>query len=378
MQFKDIINQNRIKHNLIELFNSGKMPHAVLFLGKEGVGGLPLSIAFAQYVFCENKTKEDSCGQCSACRKVAKLVHPDLHLSFPTIGGKPNLSQNYLPQFRTFFDQSPYENNYNWLQSIQAGNKQGNIAADECREIINRLNLTAFEGGYKIQIIWLPEYLGKEGNILLKLLEEPPNKTFLILVAEEEEAILNTILSRTQKIMLSPLSPVAISERLCEKLGAEPARALQIAQAAGNNYAKAVSLYHNSGHNDWMPVLKEWFNAIFTNNAIIMTKWVDEMGKAGREQQKHFLLFAQQILAEALRLSLAPNYKPALIAEGLSFAEKLAQKNLSSSFFEKMILAIEKTVYHIERNAHGKTQLLHLSLQIQYFIKGVTLEAFPS
>src|SRR5690606_26038094 len=181
------------------------------FLGKEGVGGLPLAISFAQYIFCENKSQDDSCGQCASCLKIAKLMHPDLHFTFPTIGAKPNFSKNYLPQFRDFVRQTPYAGAFDWLQSIQAENKQGNISADECRDIIDRLNLTAFESGYKIQIIWRPEYLGKEGNMLLKLIEEPPENTLIFLVAENEEDILNTILSRTQKVLLPPLSAADIA-----------------------------------------------------------------------------------------------------------------------------------------------------------------------
>lgn len=373
MPFKEVINQEKIKQNLIGLFNSGRLPHALLFLGKEGVGGLPMAIAFAQYIFCENKTEGDSCGVCNACLKVKKLAHPDLHLTFPIISSKPNLSKNFLPQFREFFQQTPYANIYDWLQFIQAENKQGNISADECRDIINRLNLTSFESGYKIQIIWRPEFLGKEGNILLKLIEEPPQKTLLFLIAEKEEDILNTILSRTQKIILPPLKPTDLANALTERFGIEQRRALQIAHVSENSYAQALHLYHNSGQNDWLPVLRDWFNAVFTFNAIATSKWVDELAKAGREQQKNFLKFAQEFLAHVLRMTLAADYQPPLIAEELDLAQKLAKRQLPVSVFEEMNEAISKTIYHIVRNAHSKTQLLFLSIQMQYLIKGSKL-----
>ncbi|HET8573887.1 MAG TPA: hypothetical protein VFL76_08445 [Edaphocola sp.] len=374
MQFKEVINHPGVKKHLISLFHSGRMPHALLFLGKEGVGGLPMAIAFAQYIFCDNKSEDDSCGQCSSCLKIAKLMHPDLHFTFPTIGAKPNLSRNYLPQFRDFVRQSPYAGSFDWLQSIQAENKQGNISADECRDIIDRLNLTAFESGYKIQVIWRPEYLGKEGNILLKLIEEPPDNTLIFLVAENEEDILNTILSRTQKIMLPPLSAKDIATALRQRLSVEERRAMQIAQVSDNSYAKALFIYHNSGQNDWMPVLRDWFNAIFTFSPLLTNAWVDDMAKNGREQQKHFLIFAQQMLNHVLRLTLVPGSKLPLIEEELDFARKLAKRQLPFPVFEHMQEAIQKAVYHIERNAHAKTQLLFLSLQMQYLIKGEKLE----
>lgn len=374
MQFKKVINQLRIKKHLIGLFHSGRMPHALLFLGKEGVGGLPMAISFAQYIFCENKSEDDSCGECPACLKIAKLMHPDLHFTFPSIGAKPNLSRNYLPQFRDFVRQSSYAGVFDWLQSIQAENKQGNISADECRDIIDRLNLTAFESGYKIQIIWRPEYLGKEGNMLLKLIEEPPENTLIFLVAENEEDILNTILSRTQKVLLPPLSASDIAAALHDRLGLETRQAMQIAQVSDNSYAKALYIYHNSGQNDWMPVLRDWFNAIFTFSPLLTNAWVDDMAKNGREQQKHFLIFAQQMLSHVLRLTLVPDSELPLIEEEMNFARKLAKRQLPFPVFEHFQEAIQKTVYHIERNAHPKTQLFFLTLQMQYLIKGGKLE----
>lgn len=333
-----------------------------------------MAIAFAQYIFCENKTETDSCGECSACLKIKKLAHPDLHLTFPTIGAKPNLSKNFLPQFREFFRQTPYAAAFDWLQFIQAENKQGNISADECREMIDRLNLTAFESGYKIQIIWRPEFLGKEGNILLKLIEEPPQKTLLFLVAENEEDILNTILSRTQKIVLPPLTPKDIADALCQRFQVNERQALQVAHISENSYSQALSLYHNSGQNDWMPYLRDWFNAIFTFNAEMTSKWVDDMAKLGREQQKHFLVFAQELLTHVFRLTLSPAYQPALIADELNLVQKLAKRQMDISVFESIDETITKTIYHIERNAHSKTQLLYLSLQMQYLIKGAKLQ----
>jgi DNA polymerase-3 subunit delta' len=378
MQFKEVIGQELAKKGLLNLWHSEKLPHALMLVGKEGTGGLSMALALAQFIFCENKQANDSCGDCPGCHKVQKLAHPDLHLSFPSIPPKPGhkaSSKVYMNDFREFMKQSPYGSTFDWLQFINAENKQGNITAEECRDIIDTLNLTAFEGGYKIQVIWRPEYLGKEGNILLKLIEEPPQRTLILMIVEDLEDVLNTILSRTQQVHLLPLTPVEIGEYLVSKHQIEPRRAAQVAQLADGNFAHALQLLQYSG-NDLLVPLREWFNGIFTNNGLTLNKWVEDMGKTGREQQKNFLLFTQQLLAHALRMSLIPNHIPALPEDEAVFAGKLAQRKFSPEIYQAIDAAINKTVYHIERNAHSKTQLLHLSIQMQYLIQGLELKAF--
>lgn len=378
MHFRDVTGQSLAKEGLLNLWHSGKMPHALMMVGKEGTGGLPLALALIQYIFCEDKQERDSCGCCPSCTKIQKLAHPDLHISFPSIPPKPGQkasSKAYMNEFREFVHQSPYGSTFDWLQFINAENKQGNITAEECRDIIDALNLTAFEGGYKVQLIWRPEYLGKEGNILLKLIEEPPPHTLILMVAEELEDVLKTILSRTQQVHLLPLTPTEITNTLVSRNGTEPRRAAQVAQLAEGSYTNALQLLHYTG-NDLLAPLREWFNGIFTHNGITINKWVEDMAKTGREQQKNFLLFSQQLLAHALRMTLIPGFSPALPEDEAVFAGKLAQRNFSPEIFRQMDEAINKTIYHIERNAHSKTQLLFLSLQMQYFIQGQELKVF--
>ena len=280
-----------------------------------------------------------------------------------------------MSEFREFVKQTPYGSTYDWLQYINAENKQGNITAEECREIIDTLNLTAFEGGYKIQIIWRPEYLGKEGNILLKLIEEPPAHTLILMVAEDVDDVLKTILSRTQQVHLLPLTPIEIAEALVSRNSVDPKRAAQIAQLADGSYSNALQLLNYTGSDLLIP-LREWFNGIFTNNGMTLNKWVEDMGKTGREQQKNFLLFTQHLLAHAMRMTMIPGHKPALPEDEAVFAGKLAQRQFSPDVFRAMDDAINKTVYHIERNAHSKTQLLFLSIQMQHLIQGLELKVF--
>lgn len=378
MHFREVTGQILAKQGLLNLWHSGKLPHALMIVGKEGTGGLPLALALAQYIFCTEKQDGDSCGQCAACSKVKKLAHPDLHISFPSVPPKPGVkasSKVYLNEFREFIQQSPYGATFDWLQFINAENKQGNITAEECRDIINTLNLTAFEGGYKIQLIWRPEYLGKEGNILLKLIEEPPPQTLILMVAEDIEEVLKTILSRTQQVYLLPLTTNEIADALVNRNKTEPRRAAQVAQLAEGSYTNALQLLHYTG-SDLLVPLREWFNGIFTNNGIMLNKWVEDMGKTGREQQKNFLMFTQHLLAHVMRMTLIPGHIPALPEDEATFAGKLAQRNFAPEVFRKIDEAINKTVYHIERNAHSKTQLLYLSIQMQYLIQGQELKVF--
>jgi len=378
MQFSDITGQQTTWDGLLSLYGSGHLPHALLFTGKEGTGGLPLVIAFAQYIFCEDKKGNDSCGQCSGCIKVSRLSHPDLHFTFPAIspkaGSKP-LSRLFLPEFREFVTRNPYGTCFEWLQFINAENKQGNIPAEECREMIDRLNMKSYEGGYKIQIIWRPEYLGKEGNILLKMIEEPPPDTLIFMIAEEPEKVLATILSRTQQVRLLPLTSGEITDALIRKRNAEPKKAAQVAQLAEGNYRYALELLNYTG-NDMLPGMRTWFNAVFSNNGDAINRWVEDMSKTGREQQKSFLQFAQQLLGHALRMSLIPSYNAALPEDELTFIQKVVQQNFSPEVYHLMNDSISKVIYHIERNAHSKTQLLYLSIQMQYHIKERTLKAY--
>jgi len=378
MQFKDVIGQDLAKQGLLNLWHSNKLPHALMLVGKEGTGGLPMALALAQFVFCEDKQAADSCGVCANCQKTGKLAHPDLHFSFPSVPPKPGQkasSKVYMNDFREFIKQSPYGSTFDWLQFINAENKQGNITAEECRDIIDTLNLTAFEGGYKIQVMWRPEYLGKEGNILLKLIEEPPAKTLILMVVEEADEVLNTILSRTQQVHLLPLTAAEIGEFLVARQHVEPRKAAQAAQLADGSFARAQQMLRYSS-NDLLAPLREWFNGIFTNNGVTISKWVDDMAKTGREQQKNFLMYTQQLLSHAFRMSLIPNHVPHLAEEEAVFAGKLSQRNYPASTYQAMDEAINKTIHHIERNAHSKTQLLFLSVQMQYLIQGTELKAF--
>lgn len=370
MLFKDVVGQQAAKEGLMKMWHNNVFPHALLLVGNEGTGGLPMGLALAQFIFCTEKTENDSCGHCVNCRKVSRLEHADVHMTFPSIppkAGTKGMSKHYIQEFREFIQQTPYGTTYEWLQHINAENKQGNIVAEECREIIDTLNLKSYEGGRKVQIIWRPEYLRKEGNILLKLIEEPPHDTTIIFIAEDLEDILPTILSRTQSVKLAPLHPKDIAEALTYRSVTDPTRAAQIAHIAMGSYTEALRL-SNHTDNDLFPGVKDLFNSIFTNNGIALTKFADEWSKAGREQQKNFLHYIIQLLEQAIRARYTPDMPLALPEAEAQFVKKLAATKTTFDAFEKMIGTITDTMFYIERNAHSKTQLLAMAVRMQYMV----------
>ncbi len=377
MNFSNVVGQQAAKIGLLKMWKGNSMPHALLITGAEGTGGLPLAIALAQYIFCENRTDIDSCGKCAGCSKVARLEHADLHFSFPCISPKPNtkaLSRIYMQEFREFLKQTPYGTTFEWLQFINAENKQGNIPAEECREIIEKLYLKSYEGGKKIQIIWRPEYLGKEGNILLKLIEEPPQNTIMIFVAENREDILATILSRTQEVKLAPIAAADIAEALSTRSLADPRVASQVAHLAMGSYTEALRLLQHA-ENDLFPEVKQMFNVIFTRNGPGISAFIEQWSKAGREQQKNLLHYVIQLLEHALKARYLPNAPLPLNDTEAEFARKFAAIDIPFESISKMIDVLSDTIFYIERNAHGKTQLHALFIRLQYIRFGHELPA---
>lgn len=371
MQFRNVVGQQSVKKGLLTMWQGGHFPHALLLAGHEGTGGLPMALALAQYIFCENKQDDDSCGKCAGCSKVTRLEHADLHLTYPTISPKSGtkaMSRYFIQEFREFVAQTPYGTTYDWLQFINAENKQGNITAEECREMIDNLNLKSYEGGNKVQVIWRPEYLGKEGNILLKLIEEPPADTIMIFVAESTEDILPTILSRTQIVRIPPVNVQDITNALINRGQADEKKAAQVAYMADGSYTEALRLLRNA-ENDLFPDVRSWFNALFTNNGIGVAKFAEDWSKAGREQQKNFLHYIIQLLEQTIRVRYLPQHPPALPPEEAQFVQKLANMPLSLDTLNTMVKEIGQTIYYIERNAHSKTQLHTLSIKLVYAIQ---------
>ena len=371
MLFSDVVGQSAAKGGIIKMWQHNLLPHAILILGAEGLGGLPMGLALAQYIFCENKGTYDSCGKCASCNKTSKLEHADLHLSFPSIKPKPDakaMSRHFINDFREFVKQTPYGTTFEWLQHLDAENKQGNITAEECREIIDTLNLKTYEGGSKVMLMWRPEYLGKEGNILLKLIEEPPANTILIFIAEQAEDILATIKSRTQAIKLAPIPASEITTALIERAGADPARAAQVAHLSMGSYSEALKLMRSTD-NDLFPVVRQLFNALFTDNGVLLTKFVEDLAKTGREQQKNLLNYVIHLLEHAVRSRYMPTVPVTLPEAEAQFVKKLGNMQIALEGIQLMVDTITNTIYYIERNAHSKTQIHTMAIKLHYIVK---------
>lgn len=374
MRFSAIIGQQEIKEKLIQLVENNRVSHAWLFLSKEGYGGLPLALAFAQYLVCTNKSNTDSCGNCAACSKAQQLIHPDIHYSYPVIpsktGEKP-ISTDYVQEWRDFIKQHPYGNVYDWLQMIGAENKQGNITARECDEISHTMSLKSFESEHKILLMWMPEYLGNEGNKLLKLIEEPPPNTIFILIAENESLILPTILSRTQLVKIPAILYADIEQELITKYNISKTHAQQIAVIADGSFNSALHILKHTDE-DWQLLIRDWLNAILKGGPIAQVKWIEEVSKLGREKQKQLLLYFIHLLEQSIRLELLDTETITIAETELDFVKRL-NKITDISQQQYLIEELNKTIYYIERNANAKIILHALTIRLYHNIQNKTL-----
>jgi len=393
MLLSEVIGQEKLKKQLVDMVQQQRLPHALLLVGPEGSGALPLAVAFAQYIvsipnqaaatadlfgapaepIAQPFYTPEQIADVPAYHRASQLMHPDLHFSFPTIIEKPgqkNISANFIEQWREFINGYPNGNAFDWLQFIKAENKQGNISADECNEIIKKLSFKSFESAYKVLVLWMPEYLGKEGNKLLKLIEEPPDNTIFILVAASEENILPTILSRCQFVKVPRLTTQEIESALMGRAKLAPEKAKQVAILSEGNYREALHLIQHSDQ-DYISMIKDWLNAILKMGPVAQLKWVEEMSKLGREQQKQFLKYFNHLLEHSIRLKTMGSDLP-LDSDLKDFALRI-NKIAGVSQMESIVNELDKSVYHIERNANAKMLFMALSIKLYHIIQNKTL-----
>lgn len=377
MNFSDIIGQSRSKAILRQLAQSERVPHALLLLGPTGSGNLALALAFAQMLQCERfagneqalfatEPPDDACGHCSACRKAAQFAHPDIHFSFPTVGTNA-VSTDFSKEWRTAMAENPCLDINNWLQRIGADNKQGNINTAECNAILKKLSLKAFEGRYKILLMWRPEYLGKEGNRLLKLIEEPPEQTIFILAAENPDQILNTILSRCQLIKTDVLNDEEIAEGLQKHRNLDATRARQLAFMADGDFNLALTLA-DTPDNDDAKLLLDWLRKCWRGNGVDLVQWTDRFAQLGRENQKQFLHYGLHFLRELLTLVATGNQSLRLRPDELSTAQNMS-KVLTFEKISQLSAIFNDNIYYIERNANPKILFLDTSIRVHTLMK---------
>lgn len=368
MYFSDIIGLNNIKQHLVDSVSRGNVPHARIFQGPAGVGKLPLAIAYARYLICENRGENDSCGVCPSCHKIDKLAHPDLHFVFPVI--KSKVSDEYLPQWREFLSKRKYFGITDWLDFIEAENAQGLIYSKESEEIIKKLNRKVYEAPYKIMIVWLAEKMNVEcANKLLKMIEEPPAKTVFLLITEDSENVITTIRSRCQPLNISSISNHDMIEAIRSYYGIDEDNAKSIAHIAGGSFTKAISIIQSSDENNYnFDLFKKMMRASVVRNIGNIKKIASEIAGIGREKQKSFLLNSLRLFREYFISNLnAPEIVYLNNEEadfGLNFAPFVNEKNIKN-FNEEF-----QTAYHqIEQNGNARIIFLDLCLKCTMFLK---------
>ena len=367
MLFKDIIGQEEAKERLIREVKEGKIAHARLFCGNEGVGKLPLAIAYAQYLSCDHPTENDSCGVCPNCTKYNKLIHPDLHFVFPIIKkkNKDTTSDDYLQEWREILNSSPYFNLNMWLKEMGAENQQAQIFVKESDEIIRKLNLKSSQGGYKVMIIWLPEKMNVEcSNKLLKLLEEPPTQTIFILISEEPDMLLPTIQSRVQRFNIHAINKEKIAETLCLNYGLQAKDAEDIAHRSQGNFLKALETIHlNEDNVFYFEEFVSLMRLAYQRKIREIKQWSDNIASIGRERQKNFLTYIQRMLRE----SFIYNFHNADISY-LSDEEQKFSNRFSPFINESNVINIMEELntaeQHIGQNVNAKMVFFDLALKM--------------
>lgn len=370
MQFSAICGHEDVKRSLRQMVTGERLPHALMLLGPEGSGKLALALAYACYVLCEERGEDGACGRCRSCLKSTRFIHPDLHFSFPTVGTNIT-SDAFLPQWRTAMADNPHLHLNEWLQLIGAENRQGNINKEECLAIIRKLSLKTFEGRYKVLVMWMPELLGKEGNRLLKIIEEPPENTLFVLVAEDPEKILNTILSRCQIVKVSALRDEEVRDGLLRRFPGIGERAQSIAYLADGNFNTALHMAAQR-ENDNAPLFLDWMRRCYKGDGVELVQWSEQFAGLGRENQKYFLQYALHFLREYLVLKMTGADRVRLQEKELTTAGNLT-KVIGFEQAEAMAQLLTTCMHAVERNAHPKVLFLDASIRLHGILKNKPL-----
>ena len=359
MTFADIIGHNTLKQQLSDMAGSGKMGHALLFWGEEGVGALPLALALAQFLVCRSLENGDACGKCPSCNKMQKLIHPDLHFAVPVNSVKPSdrnpVTAHYANKWIEAVLDNPYLSENQWYERLGIDNKSGNISVHEADAILKALSFKAYEGEHKFMIIWMPERMNiQAANSLLKILEEPPRGTHFFLVCEQPEQLLSTIRSRCQLIRVNPLPIDELVPALRSRLLLSEPDARLLARLSGGCFGRACALQEE---NENQEALDEQFsllmNSCIENNALQLILWADDMAALGKERQRQSLLHALGLLREL--------YIESLRSPGVSYTSQAMQPQLHlwasrcpEAFFPAASQILNEALSDLGRNVNAK------------------------
>lgn len=366
MQFAEIPGHEELKTSLIRAVEEDHLAHAQLFHGNEGSANLTIALALATYLNCQNRQSNDSCGYCASCNKMQKMAHPDLKFIYPTAGGKKVLSASFIEQWRMFVNTQPYANLSDWLELVEL--KQGNIPVEEARQLIQDLSMKSYEGGYKIVFIWQAEYLhSTTANALLKILEEPPEKTLFFLIINSSERLLTTIISRTQRLWVSDFTDEEIQDYLLKSRTMTPERAKEVAFLSQNNLRKAINILGSSSQSNH-ELFADWMRKAFRAKIDELILMSNDFDKLAKETQKSIFEYGITMFREIFLY--ANNGEELMRLEGneLIFVQRFSEAvNLNN--LEKISNLLGEASYHIERNGRAKIIFLDLSIALAKLLR---------
>lgn len=371
MKFSEVVGQNKIKQLLIEETKSNRISHAQMFLGPSGIGKLPLAIAFSQFLLCDNPTKNDACGVCPSCTKIQHNVHPDLHFVFPVVNAKGVKSaDDRRKDWNTFLEQNTYFDLTNWLQFTDEMGKSPQIGVEESRHILKKLSLKSFSGKYKIMIVWLPEKMNiAAANKLLKVLEEPPEKTLFFLICDSIESILPTIISRTQIIKIPALSNDDIIDYLKSNYQIDDSNAQTIANLSQGSLVEALNMIKgDKSQHIYFDLFVSLMRAAYAIDAIQLMDVAENLAAQDKENQKNFLLYGLHIFRESLMRNYLGKESENLRIEENNFLKKFA-RFINNQNISLLSNEFNDAYYHLERNANPKILFTDLVIRLTKMIK---------
>lgn len=369
MQFQQIIGQTTLKQELIKEINSGKIAHAQLLQGPAGYGGLPLALAFSQYLFCTDRQADDSCGRCASCQKVTQLQHPDLHFVFPVVLSIGKTADLFLSDWRSQVQETPYFDLFHWTARIDNKLRKPIIGTDESKEIIRKLSLKGYEGGYKVMIIWQPEEMNADcANKLLKILEEPPAQTLFLLVSEDASKLMITIQSRTQLIRVPKIQSEDLSTYLQQTKNQSRTNADALAAFADGSLIAALSYLETSEDQDQQrSQFIQLMRVCYKKEVLAMMNWADDLAAIGKERQKLFLQYALHMLRQSILTNYMGSVLTKVSAEEAAFLEKFAPF-ISGNNIREFISTLDSAYYEIDRNANARILFTQLCFQTMRYI----------
>jgi DNA polymerase-3 subunit delta' len=378
MLFRDIIGQERIKDRLIQTVVENRVSHAQLFFGGEGRGKLSMAIAYAQFVNCrdsERFARKDSCGKCPSCIKYNKLIHPDLHFVFPVatnkeVKDKP-LSQNFMAYWRELLIQNRYFVTLNdWYNKIDIERKQAGINVHESNQVVKTLNYTSYESEYKVMIIWMVEKLNYQAAPkLLKIIEEPPDKTLFLLISENLDKIIPTILSRTQLVKFPKIDDASLVNASETILGLNNEQAIEVTRIANGNFREAMLLASRAGDiNEGFEKFVNWMRMCYAADVPKIISFCDSIGKESRESLKEFLQSGMEVLRDCLAMNYTSPDLMKVRKVQMDFMQKFSPF-VNSANIVQFSEEFNQAIYHIERNANAGLVLLDLSLTVAKLLK---------